>query len=366
MAGGGLLALLDDITTILDDVASMSKLAAKKTSGIVGDDLAVNAHGLSGIDPSREIPIINKVRSGSLKNKAWLIPVALALPSAVITPLLMFGGAFLCYEALEKVLHKKDKKDEKHHQDMLVAINISAEELEKLEDKKIKEAIKTDTILSAEIIAVTLGTIAAAPLLTKALVLSVVGLGMTYGVYGLVTGIVRMDDVGLKLSATEGDSTAAKIKRTLGKSLINAAPAIMKGLAIVGTAAMFTVGGGILMHGLGIGHALHGLVGLAAEAAVGVAAGFGSIGIVKVAAKPFEQLKKAVSPFIKKVMEKNPFSKKKTAQPENAPTPSANEDMSENNLGKTSLGPQANAALDRKSKSPAPGATQNPSAPSPL
>ena len=177
----GLLALLDDITVLLDDVAAMSKIAAKKTAGIVGDDLAVNANAVVGIDPKRELPIVGKIALGSLLNKAVLIPLALTLPSAAIPPLLMFGGAFLCYEAFHKITHKKDDKDEEHHQKMVIAIQDSPEALLKLENKKIWGAIGTDTILSAEIIAVSLGAIAHAPLVTQAATLSVIGIGMTIG-----------------------------------------------------------------------------------------------------------------------------------------------------------------------------------------
>lgn len=182
MAASGLLALLDDIALILDDVAAMSKLAARKTAGLVGDDLAVNANAVVGIDPSRELPIVGKIALGSLLNKAVLIPLALALPATAIIPLLMFGGAFLCYEAVHKVSHKKGPEDEAHRQALLAAIQTSPEALMKVENKKVWGAIGTDTILSAEVVAVALGAVAQAPLLTKAFTLSVVGLGMAVGV----------------------------------------------------------------------------------------------------------------------------------------------------------------------------------------
>jgi predicted DNA repair protein MutK len=250
MSGSGLLALLDDITLILDDVAAMSKLAAKKTAGIVGDDLAVNANVVVGIDPSRELPIVGKIALGSLLNKAILIPLALALPGPAITPLLMFGGAFLCYEALHKVSHKHSPEDEAHHQELVTAIQSSPDALMKLENKKIWGAIGTDTILSAEVVAVALGAVAQAPLMTKALTLSLVGLAMTVGVYGLVAAIVKADDLGLRLQSAEGDSAGARSKRRLGELLLAAMPWFMKGLSIVGTGAMFAVGGGILLHGI--------------------------------------------------------------------------------------------------------------------
>ncbi|MBW7910920.1 MAG: DUF808 domain-containing protein [Alphaproteobacteria bacterium] len=246
----GLLALLDDITVLLDDVAAMSKIAAKKTAGIVGDDLAVNANAVVGIDPKRELPIVGKIALGSLVNKAILIPLALILPAKAIPPLLMFGGAFLCFEAFHKMTHKKDEKDEEHHQKMVVAIQDSPEALLKLENKKIWGAIGTDTILSAEIIAVSLGAIAAAPLMTQALTLSVIGIGMTVGVYGLVACIVKFDDWGLKLQQVQGTDAHAKMLRAMGTGLVNHTPTFMRVLSVVGTTAMFAVGGGILVHGI--------------------------------------------------------------------------------------------------------------------
>lgn len=258
MALSGLLALLDDITLILDDVAAMSKLAAKKTAGIVGDDLAVNANVVVGIDPSRELPIVGKVALGSLLNKAILIPLALALPAKAITPLLMFGGAFLCYEAVHKVSHKKDHKDEEHHQELIEAIQTSPEALMKVENKKVWGAIGTDTILSAEVVAVALGAVAAAPLATKALTLTVVGLAMTVGVYGLVAAIVKADDLAMWLQSAQGESSGARFKRRMGDAVLGAMPGFMKGLSILGTVAMFVVGGGILLHGIpALEHALH-------------------------------------------------------------------------------------------------------------
>jgi predicted DNA repair protein MutK len=250
MATSGLLAVFDDITLILDDVAAMSKIAARKTVGIVGDDLAVNANVVVGIEPSRELPIVGKIALGSLGNKAVLIPLALALPAAAIHPMLMFGGAFLCYEAFHKISHKKDAHDEQHHQEMLAAIETSPEAFMKIENKKVWGAIGTDAILSAEVIAVALGAVAAAPLMTKALTLSVIGLGMTVGVYGLVAGIVKVDDIGLHLKQAQGDGSNARFRRRLGDLLVSAMPKFMKGLSFLGTAAMFAVGGGILVHGV--------------------------------------------------------------------------------------------------------------------
>jgi predicted DNA repair protein MutK len=246
---GGLLAFLDDITIILDDVAILSKVAAKKTAAIVGDDLAVNANVVVGLEPSRELPIVGKIALGSLANKAVLIPLALALPAAVVEPLLLAGGAFLCYEAWHKVSHKKDEADEEHHRKLLEAASDSPEALMEIEKKKVWGAIGTDTILSAEVIIVALGAISAAPLMTKALSLSVVGLAMTLGVYGLVAAIVKVDDLGLRLQKQEGG-----LGPRFGKFLVAAMPNFMKALSILGTVAMFSVGGGIWVHGVGAIH----------------------------------------------------------------------------------------------------------------
>lgn len=250
MAAGGLLAFFDDITVILDDVAAMSKIAARKTVGIVGDDLAVNANVVVGIDPKRELPIVGKIALGSLVNKAVLIPLALAVPSSAILPVLMFGGAFLCYEAFHKISHKEDAQDQAHKEELLAAIQTSPEALMKVENKKVMGAIGTDTVLSAEVIAVALGAVAAAPLMTKAVTLSVIGIGMTIGVYGLVAVIVKVDDLGLHLQQTPGESGGSRFKRNFGKALVDHMPKFMKTLSFLGTAAMFTVGGGIVLHGI--------------------------------------------------------------------------------------------------------------------
>lgn len=247
MPATGLLALIDDVTSILDDVATMSKVAAKKTAGIAGDDLAVNAEGLVGLDPSRELPIVGKVALGSGVNKLVLIPLALALPQSVITPLLMFGGAFLCYEGLHKILHKKDPEDEAHHQKLVEALQQGPEALREVEAKKVKQAILTDVVLSAEIVAVALGAVADQPFATKATVLAVVGFGMTVAIYGLVAGIVKLDDIGLHLQES---GAAGGMKQRLGKLLVDKTPMLMKGISVLGTIAMFLVGGGIVLHGI--------------------------------------------------------------------------------------------------------------------
>lgn len=247
MSVHGLLAILDDLTLILDDVAAMSKLAAQKTVGIVGDDLAVNANVVVGIDPARELPIVGKIALGSLLNKAILIPLALAIPTPAITPLLMIGGAFLCYEAAHKLSHQPGPEDETHRQELLAAVRTSPEALMKLENAKVWRAIGTDTILSAEVVAVALGAVMAAPLVTQAATLVVIGLGMTLGVYGLVAAIVKADDVGLWL---QRKGPGAGFQYRLGGYLLAAMPGFMKVLSVVGTAAMFVVGGGIILHGL--------------------------------------------------------------------------------------------------------------------
>lgn len=258
MASGGLLAVIDDITAILDDVAAMSKVAARKTAGIVGDDLAVNANVVVGIDPSRELPIVGKIALGSLANKAVLIPIALALPTSMITPLLMVGGAFLCYEAIHKITHKSSPVEQEISAPVTEAP--TPEELRKLENKKVMGAIGTDFILSAEVIAVALGSLAASPLPVRAMTLTVVGIAMTIGVYGLVAAIVKVDDLGLHLQSSEGEEGLAPFKRRLGRWLVSAMPHFMKFLSFLGTAAMFTVGGGIILHAFpALEHALEGL-----------------------------------------------------------------------------------------------------------
>ena len=250
-----LLALIDDIATILDDVAVMSKVAAQKTAGVLGDDLALNAQQVSGVNPDREIPVVWAVAKGSFVNKAILVPSALAIsvfaPWA-ITPLLMIGGAYLCFEGFEKLAHKflhSKEEDAKHHDELVHALSDPSVDLCAVEKDKIKGAIRTDFILSAEIIVISLGTVATAPLLTKVGVLVAIAIVMTAGVYGLVAGIVKIDDLGLHLK-----ETSSKVLQGIGNFLLLAAPKLMRTLTIVGTAAMFMVGGGILVHGLGFLH----------------------------------------------------------------------------------------------------------------
>ncbi|KMJ53116.1 membrane protein [Vogesella sp. EB] len=255
MAGASLLTLIDDIATVLDDVAVMTKVAAKKTAGVLGDDLALNAQQVAGVHAERELPVVWAVAMGSLRNKLILVPAALLISVVapwLITPLLMLGGAYLCFEGFEKLAHPllhSAAEDEAHHQALTAALSDPATDMLAFERDKIKGAIRTDFILSAEIIAITLGTVAAAPFLSQLTVLSGIALIMTVGVYGLVAGIVKLDDGGLYLKGK--DSIALQ---WLGALMLNAAPYLMKTLAIVGTAAMFMVGGGILTHGLSFLH----------------------------------------------------------------------------------------------------------------
>ena len=266
MAGTNLLALIDDIASVLDDVALLTKIAGKKTAGVLGDDLALNAQQVAGVRADRELPVVWAVAKGSLLNKAILVPLALAisvyLPWAV-TPLLMVGGAFLCYEGCEKLAHKllHDKEDASSHANHLQAVADESVDLVALEREKIKGAVRTDFILSAEIIAITLGTVAQATFATQVLVLSGMALIMTVGVYGFVAGIVKLDDAGLYLSQVRGTGLPARTQRALGFAILASAPWLMKGLSIAGTAAMFLVGGGILVHGVPALH--HGVEGLA-------------------------------------------------------------------------------------------------------
>jgi len=246
MAGASLLALIDDIATILDDVALMTKVAARKTAGVLGDDLALNAQQVAGVRAERELPVVWAVAVGSLKNKLILVPAALVisslLPSAVV-PLLMIGGLYLCFEGVEKLAHSR-----LHPPAAAPPLTAAAEDdvdLTLLEADKIKGAIRTDFVLSAEIVVIALGTVAEAPFATQVAVLSCVGLLMTVGVYGTVAGIVKMDDLGLHLLARPG-----ALARMVGRGLLLAAPRLMKALTVVGTVAMFLVGGGILTHGI--------------------------------------------------------------------------------------------------------------------
>ena len=251
-----LFALLDDIATGLDDVALLTKVAARKTAGVLGDDLALNAQQVAGVSPNRELPVVWAVARGSAINKAILVPAALvvsALAPWAVTPLLMIGGAFLCYEGFEKIAHKlfhSKAEDEAHEAELTHALTDSSADLMAIEKDKIKGAVRTDFILSAEIIVITLGTVANSTFVTQVLVLTCLAVAMTVGVYGLVGGIVKLDDGGLHLSQRGGETAFARIQRGLGRAILAGAPWLMKGLSVVGTAAMFLVGGGILLHGI--------------------------------------------------------------------------------------------------------------------
>lgn len=298
-----LLALIDDIATILDDVSIMTKIAAKKTAGVLGDDLALNAQQVTGVKPVRELPVVMAVFKGSLRNKLILVPAALLISAFIpwaVTPLLMLGGAFLCYEGFEKLAHRFLHDDTDKHAETVRALADPNVDMVAYEKNKISGAIRTDFILSAEIIAITLGTVADAPFLQQVLVLSGIALIMTIGVYGLVAGIVKLDDLGLLLSQKAG-----ALVKSIGNGILFVAPWLMKALSVVGTAAMFMVGGGILTHGFGavhhailssaeftlalpyIGSVLGGLVPTLLDALFGILAGAVILGVVTIASRVF-------------------------------------------------------------------------------
>ena len=260
MAAGSLLALLDDIASVLDDVSVLTKAAAKKTAGVLGDDLALNAQQVTGVRANRELPVVWAVAKGSLVNKAILVPAALAISAFApwaVTPLLMIGGLFLCYEGFEKLAHKllhSREEEAARRAERKQALVDPAQDLVALERDKIKGAVRTDFILSAEIIVIALGTVASQPLATRMLVLIGIALIMTIGVYGLVAAIVKLDDAGIHLARRGGDGVLASMARRLGAALLWIAPRLMKFLSIAGTAAMFLVGGGILVHGVPVLH----------------------------------------------------------------------------------------------------------------
>ena len=293
--------LFDDIATVLDDVAILTKVATKKTAGVLGDDLALNAQQVSGVKADRELPVVWAVAKGSFVNKAILVPAALAINAFIpwaVTPLLMAGGAFLCFEGFEKLAHKflHRKAHENRLQARVKAVADPAIDLVALEKQKIKGAITTDFILSAEIIVITLGTVASKPFTTQLSVLALIAVVMTVGVYGLVGAIVKLDDAGLWLTRRAG-----AVQQALGRGILVFAPWLMKALSVLGTAAMFLVGGGILVHGVpAFGHALEawandagGLVGgigsNLANAVVGLAAGALVLAVVELAKKLFSK-----------------------------------------------------------------------------
>jgi predicted DNA repair protein MutK len=304
MAGASLLALLDDIASVLDDVALLTKAATKKTAGVLGDDLALNAQQVSGVRADRELPVVWAVAKGSMINKAILVPAALAISAFApwaVTPLLMIGGLFLCYEGFEKIAHlvRHDPEDAHHRKELAQALVDPSKDMFALEKDKIKGAIRTDFILSAEIIVIALGTVADVPFTTRVAVLVGIALIMTVGVYGLVAGIVKLDDGGLRLSQRPD-----AMSRALGRGILKTAPYLMKALSIAGTAAMFLVGGSILSHGVpplhhliegwaaraaalpSIGVVAKTLVPLLADALVGILAG-AAVFVVMLVIRPF-------------------------------------------------------------------------------
>jgi uncharacterized protein len=250
VASPKLLMLLDDISTILDDVAVMAKVATKKTAGVLGDDLALNAEQVTSVRPHRELPVVWAVAKGSFVNKAILVPAALVISAVtpwLVIPLLMIGGAFLCFEGFEKVWHKlthKDEQEERHKQ-LVDAVSDPNVDLVEFEKSRIKGAIRTDFILSAEILVIAMGTAAEASLLTKGLMLTLIAIVFTVLVYGLVAGIVKLDDLGLTLRRR-----SSRAARAIGGGILAAAPYLLKALTLAGTAAMFLVGGGIIVHGI--------------------------------------------------------------------------------------------------------------------
>ncbi len=291
---GSLLLLLDDIAGVLDDVATMTKVAVKKTAGVLGDDLALNAKQVAGVRPTHELAVVWSVARGSAFNKCILVPAALAISWAApwaIPPLLFVGGAFLCYEGAEKILHRLlhggDTGHERTHDGSAME---AGHDPATREGERVAAAIRTDFILSAEIIVITLGVVAGRPLVVQLAVLAAISVAMTIGVYGLVAAIVKLDDLGAML-AVSGNPFA----RGLGRGILAAAPWLMRGLSVAGTAAMFLVGGGIIAHALPAFHAfLHDLapegwltlLTLAADAAVGLLAGCLIVGVLKVIPSP--------------------------------------------------------------------------------
>ena len=321
MAGSSLLALIDDIATLLDDVSVMTKVATQKTAGVLGDDLALNAQQVAGVAADRELPVVWAVAKGSAINKLILVPAALAISALefwlhskginipLITPLMMVGGAFLCFEGVEKIAHKflhDDAEDEKHHKDMLKAL-VNDADLVAFEKDKIKGAIRTDFILSAEIIVITLGTVADEAFSRQITVLTLISIIMTIGVYGLVAGIVKLDDGGVYLLEQKGVNAWARFKRSLGRLILWFAPFLMKTLSIAGTAAMFLVGGSILVHSIpAVQHVVQDIAaktgGMATlmtwvgDAVVGILAGIVVLLAVQLFKKIFVRKKPVVAP----------------------------------------------------------------------
>lgn len=303
MAGTSLLTLLDDIATVLDDISVMTKLAAKKTAGVLGDDLALNAEQVAGVRAERELPVVWAVAKGSMRNKLILVPAALTISAwapVLITPMLMAGGAFLCYEGFEKLAHRFVPGSHKESSEPAPVTKAAADpsvDLVAYEKGKIRGAIRTDFILSAEIIVIALGTVQSASLGIQVVVVSGIAALMTAGVYALVAGIVKLDDAGITLVKTRANNMGGRLRRAAGRGLLGLAPFLMKALSVAGTAAMFMVGGGILMHGIphsrevlhhaaeaahrlpAVGGTLAVLVPTALNALAGVVAGAGILGL---------------------------------------------------------------------------------------
>lgn len=315
MAGSSLLLLIDDITLLLDDVAAMSKVAAKKTAGVLGDDLALNAQQVAGIRAERELPVVWGVAKGSFKNKLILVPAALGLSAFApwsITPILMVGGAYLCYEGFEKIAHPflASREEEEHQHQLIEAFHNPDIDLETFEKEKIQGAVRTDFILSAEIIAIALGTVADKDIMTQTIVVSGIAIAITIGVYGIVAAIVKMDDVGLHLLQNAPEGKRGILHRNVGQGLLSFAPKLMKILTVVGTAAMFLVGGSILLHGLpdahhiietavqtaekipAIGNVLGWMTPVILDAAAGIVAGGIVMGTVEIISKSVKAFKK--------------------------------------------------------------------------
>lgn len=305
MAGSSLLVLIDDIAAVLDDVSVMTKVAAKKTAGVLGDDLAVNAEKVTGVRAERELPVVWAVAKGSLVNKLILVPAALLVSFIapwLITPALMAGGLYLCFEGFEKVAHRflhSAAEDQLEHAALMQRLADPTVDLVAFEKKKIRGAVRTDFILSAEIIVLTLGIVADSDFATRVLTLSGIALIMTVGVYGLVAAIVKLDDLGLLLYQREGESIGRRFSRWLGQRLISFAPWLMKALGVIGTVAMFMVGGGILLHGIpSLGHAveafaqgLPGVLGAITQTLAGVLVGMVAGGLAVTMMEGFKRVR---------------------------------------------------------------------------
>lgn len=309
MAGSSLLLLIDDIAAVLDDVAVMTKVAAKKTAGVLGDDLALNAEQVAGVRAERELPVVWAVAKGSFINKAILVPAALLISAFIpwlITPLLMIGGLYLCYEGVEKIAHKflhSDAEEKAEHDALEAALHNPHVDMVEFEREKIKGAIRTDFVLSAEIIVITLGAVAQAVFTVQVAAVVLVALLMTVGVYGFVALIVKLDDMGLHLLQKQGQGAWLGFQHKLGSGLLVFAPKLMKFLSIAGTVAMFLVGGGILAHGLpffhGVEHSIQHYYGDTAamiggslmSMVLGVVAGAVALVCANVAAKIFSKPK---------------------------------------------------------------------------